>query len=188
MHTALAIKAYIYRKTLYTNWLISYLSDSIIGIVLEKHRDVVLVTGGTQGLGRQIVLEFLKRGVQRIVVFDIKEPAEKHRLDGVYYYQCDVSDKNEVLEMSEKVKSQIGIVTVVINNAGITSGKSFIDLSLEEIEKIIQVNLMSNFYINKAFLPDMLDLKRGYIITVASVLGYMSPSNLGMYFLKFYFR
>lgn len=178
MHFALVIKAQVYRQIVHANWLISFLSDSLIGVVLERHRDVVLVTGGSSGLGKEVVKEFQNRRVQRLVVFDINIPQEEDRLDGVYYYKCDVSDKKQIKELSEQVKNEVGIVTILINNAGITSGKSLVDLSNEEIERIIQVNLMSSFYLDKAFLPDMLLLKRGYIVTVASVLGYMSPANL----------
>lgn len=181
MHFALVIKAQLYRQIVHANWLISYLSDSLIGVVLERHRDVVLVTGGGSGLGKEIVKEFQKRRIQRLVVFDINIPNDDQKLEDVYYYKCDVSDKKQVMELSERVKNEVGIVTILVNNAGITSGKSLIDLSFEEIEKIIQVNLMSSFYLDKAFLPDMLILKRGYIITVASVLGYMSPANLSKF-------
>jgi len=178
MHLALVIRAQVYRQIVNANYLISFLSDSLIGTVLERHRDVILITGGTSGLGREIAKEFQKRRIPKLVVFDIKLPKENEKLKGISYYKCDVSDKEQVVEMCKKVKSDIGPVTVLINNAGITSGKSLIDLSYQEIEKIIQVNLMSSFYLDKALLPDMMEMNRGYIITVASVLGYMSPANL----------
>ena len=72
-------------------------------------------------------------------------------------------------------------MTILINNAGITTGKTLLDLSYDEIERTIQINLMSSFYTIKTFLPDMLLMQRGYIVTIASVLGYMSPARLSAY-------
>jgi short-subunit dehydrogenase len=157
-------------------------SNFLIGMIFDPARDIILVTGGASGLGKELAVLFRSKGAT-VIVFDLKIPDNETEdyVDGVNYYRCDVSNSEEVHNAAADVKSNIGIVTVLINNAGITTGENVLDLSFEMIESTIEVNLLSSFYTIKTFLPDMLDLKRGYIVTVGSTLGYMSPARLSAY-------
>ncbi|KAI5949612.1 hypothetical protein KGF54_005490 [Candida jiufengensis] len=153
-------------------------SDLLFGTVFEPKFDLVLVTGGCSGLGKELVSQLVDKN-SKVIVLDINIPEDKD--PNVIYYKCDVSNREDVLRIANEIQSTVGIVTVLINNAGITTGKTILDLSYLEIENIIQTNLMSSFYTIKAFLPNMLKLERGYIVTIASVLGYMSPARLSAY-------
>ncbi|VEU21878.1 DEKNAAC102854 [Brettanomyces naardenensis] len=157
-------------------------SDLVVGVLFDPLRDIVLITGGGSGLGKELASKFRSKKAT-VVVFDIKPPEEgtPDFVQGVTYVNCDVSDREAVLEKAEWVKQNVGVVTMLINNAGITMGKSLLELSFDEIETSLQVNLLSSFYTIKAFLPEMLNVKRGYIITVASTLGYLSPARLSAY-------
>ncbi|KAK6460949.1 hypothetical protein DFJ63DRAFT_289068 [Scheffersomyces coipomensis] len=158
-----------------------FLSNALIGNYFEPERDIVLITGGSSGLGKEIALKFIEKE-GKVIVLDIKIPdKEEDKIDGVIYYQCDVSNRLQVSMIQKQIKKEVGKVTILINNAGITTGKSLIDLSYEEIEKTIQINLLSSFYTIKTFLPDMIKMRRGYIVTIGSVLGYMSPARLSAY-------
>lgn len=154
------------------------LSDLIVGNYFEPQKDLVLITGGNGGLGKELVKLFTDRGA-KVIILDINEV--ENLPENVIFYKCDVSNREEVWKIHEQIEQDHGIVTILINNAGITQGKKLLDLSYEEIEKIISINLLSSFYTIKTFLPDMLSIKRGYIITVGSVLGYMSPARLSAY-------
>ncbi|KAH3664026.1 hypothetical protein OGAPHI_004740 [Ogataea philodendri] len=156
------------------------LSELLVGVTFDPYRDIVLITGGCGGLGRELALTF-SRAHAPVVVFDLNLPDPEEALPGVHYYECDVSNRKDVLDKSAQVIDEVGTITILINNAGITTGKTVLDLSFEEIEKTIEVNLLSSFYTIKAFLPHMLKIKRGYIVTVASTLGYMSPARLSVY-------
>lgn len=156
------------------------ISNAIIGNYFEPHRDIVLVTGGSNGLGKEIVQRLVSKKA-RVVVLDVTVPVKEEQLENVSYYKCDVSDRRQILQCQKKIKEEVGVVTILINNAGITTGKTLLDLSYDEIERTIQINLMSSFYTIKTFLPDMLHMQRGYIVTIASVLGYMSPARLSAY-------
>ena len=169
--------------TLYrANRLFLNTSNLIVGMLFDPEKDIVLVTGGASGLGFEIVNTFKRKGA-KVVVFDIVVPEinSKNYVDGVYYYKCDVSNVNEVRNCASEVLNNIGIVTILINNAGITTGETLLNLSFDKIEKTMAVNLLSSFYTIKTFLPDMLNIKRGYIVTIASTLGYMSPARLSAY-------
>lgn len=154
--------------------------DKILGTCFQADRDIVLITGGTNGLGRELVKEFSSRNTTTVVL-DLVLPNTSEAIKGVHYYQCDVSDNTQVSSCYDTIKSEIGQVSVLINNAGITEGKALIDLSANEIVKIVKVNLLSSFYTIQTFLPDMINARRGYIVTISSTLGYMSPANLSAY-------
>ncbi|KAI3405135.2 hypothetical protein KGF56_002091 [Candida oxycetoniae] len=156
------------------------LSELLIGNIYEPKIDIVLVTGGTNGLGREIVLQLASREA-KVVVLDLIIPADKDKVPGVVYFKCDVSNRQQVLDAQREINRDVGVVTVLINNAGIATGKTVLDLSFQEIERTIQINLISSFYTIKAFLPSMMLMKRGYIVTIASILGYMSPARLSAY-------
>lgn len=157
-------------------------ADRVVGTVFEPDKDTVLVTGGCAGLGKEIVKQLLKQRTYQIIVLDINIPKVKEPgFERVLYYHCDVSNFQNVLQTWRQIRCERGIVTVLINNAGFTRGDTLLNLSCEDIQKTIEVNLLSSFYTIKAVLPGMLAAKRGYIVTIASVLGYLSPARLSAY-------
>ncbi|ODV82278.1 NAD(P)-binding protein [Suhomyces tanzawaensis NRRL Y-17324] len=168
--------AFLYRY----NKQLRDVSDALMGNYFEAGRDIVLVTGGVSGLGREIVGKFAAKKA-RVIVLDIQSPTMEDRVENVHYYQCDVGNRNQLIEIHKKVIQEVGKPTVLINNAGIARGKSLVELEYAEIEQMIHTNLLASFYTIKLLLPDMLEQKRGYIVTIASVLGYMCPARLSVY-------
>lgn len=166
---------------LHVNKLARDILEAVLGNFYEPLKDVVMITGGSGGLGTEFVKAFSNRNTRAIVSVDINLPPDQDRIDGVHYYQCDVSDFQQVVDLQAKVQAEVGTVSILINNAAITIGKTLVDLLIEEIERVISINLLASFYTIKTFLPAMLQQKRGYIITVSSVLGYMSPAKLSAY-------
>lgn len=164
------------------NRVVLNLSNVLVGMTFEPDRDVVLITGGSGGLGRELAFLFHEAGT-RVAVFDVVVPDEysPNYVEGVDYFLCDVSNKDSIGAKAREVEDTIGPVTILINNAGITTGETLLQLTYAQIEKTMAVNLLSSFYTIKTFLPRMLEMKRGYIVTVASTLGYMSPARLSVY-------
>ncbi|KAK9239758.1 hypothetical protein V1525DRAFT_454729 [Lipomyces kononenkoae] len=142
---------------------------------LDPELDIALVTGGCNGLGANIVKRLRARKIP-VVVLDIADPED--RVEGVYYIKCDVSSREQVIDAADVIKQEIGDITVLINNAAITHGKTLVDLTFEEIERCMAVNLISQFYTVKACLPGMLKLRRGYFVIVSSVMAYIGPVKL----------
>lgn len=155
-------------------------SNAIFGHSFDPQRDIVLITGGCSGLGRELTLMFANKGAE-VAVLDIKLPEQSLQIPKVHYYQCDVGNRKNVYDTYKLIKLEIGNITILVNNAAIANDQSILELSFDDIEKTIEVNLMASFYTIKCFLPDMIRMKRGYIITIASVLGYMSPARLSAY-------
>ncbi|KAJ8143992.1 hypothetical protein OY671_002904 [Metschnikowia pulcherrima] len=163
-----------------TNQLLHDLSKRLIGHRLEPTRDLVVVTGGCSGLGKELVARLRHQGV-RVAVLDVQEIPVFERVDGAHYFKCDVSKVDDLKRCRKLIKSDLGPPSVLINNAAIMLGKNILDSTFDEVDKIIRVNLMSHFYTTKVFLPDMMTHHRGYIVTVASVLGLISPAQFAAY-------
>lgn len=159
---------------------IRHLAHMILGHSFEPLRDIVVVTGGTSGLGKEVVQQFVDKGA-RVAVLDICVPGPESAVPLARYYKCDVSNTSDIIECHKLIRHDLGRATVLVNNAGITAGKTVLQLGFDDIERTIRVNLLLSFYTIKVFLPDMLELHRGYIVTIGSVLGYMSPARLSAY-------
>ncbi|XP_071524250.1 epidermal retinol dehydrogenase 2-like isoform X2 [Panulirus ornatus] len=149
--------------------------------------DVVLVTGGASGIGRLICLKMAARGA-KIVTWDVNtaDNEETARLvvaaGGVCRpYSVDLCDRHAIYAAAAKVKQEVGKVDILINNAGIVTGKNFKDAPDDLIQKTFQVNIMSHFWTTKAFLGDMLASNKGHIVTVASLAGLAGVNKLADY-------
>ncbi|EGF99603.1 uncharacterized protein MELLADRAFT_45702 [Melampsora larici-populina 98AG31] len=159
-------------------WLLNYSSLAWLnktwrigwGDRIDWDHQIVLVTGGSDGLGR-VLVETLDLKNITLVVLDLKPFTTNPSESDVHYYQCDVSDPKAVEAVADRIKAEVGDPTIIINNAGVVNGKLIVDLNPNEVQRSFGVNVMSHFYLLKAFLPKMIELKQGHIVTVASVLG-----------------
>jgi len=148
----------------------------------------VLVTGGASGIGRQMARRLARLG-GNVIVWDIHEGnlskvLEELRRDtgrDAHGYVCDVSSREKVYEVAGRVKAEVGPVDVLINNAGVVSGKRFLELPDEKIVKTFEVNTLALFWTCKAFLPDMIARNAGHVVTVASSAGWVGVSRLSDY-------
>jgi all-trans-retinol dehydrogenase (NAD+) len=93
----------------------------------------------------------------------------------------DVSKKSSISENAEKCRQAHGYVTLLINNAGIVSGKTTLELSEPMIERTIAVNTTSHLYTIREFLPDMIKNKKGHIVSLASMAGLAGLPGLSDY-------
>ncbi|MBC8277810.1 MAG: SDR family oxidoreductase [FCB group bacterium] len=145
----------------------------------------VLITGAASGIGRQLALMMLERKAT-VVAWDV----DAERLDNLkqdsgsdklFTYQVDLTDRDSIYDTAEKVKAEAGLVDVLINNAGIVSGKPFLECTDEQIEATMQVNIMAHFWTVRAFLPDMLERNSGHIVTVSSAGGLIGTNKMADY-------
>ncbi|XP_071379112.1 epidermal retinol dehydrogenase 2-like [Centroberyx affinis] len=150
--------------------------------------EVVLITGAGSGIGRLMALEFAGLGTA-LVLWDInqegmKETARLAKERGairVHYYLCDCSDKTEVYRVADQVKREVGDVSILVNNAGIVTGKKFMDAPDSLIEKTMEVNTMAHFWTYKAFLPAMMANNHGHLVSIASSAGLIGVNGLADY-------
>ncbi len=137
----------------------------------------VVITGGARGMGRQMAMEVAWLG-GRVIVYDVAAEALEAVVDEVraaggeaYGYVCDVSDRREVYRVSGEVKARVGPADVVVNNAGIISGRRLLEIPDERIEAVFGVNVLALYWVTKAFLPEMIERNSGHIVTMASAAG-----------------
>jgi len=139
---------------------------------------IIVVTGGSSGVGELLANTLAVRNVS-VVVLDIK-PIQTENYN-IAYYKCDVSKWEEVEAVSKKIIEEIGQPTVIINNAGVVQGKLLLDLSPEDILQTFGVNTLAHFWTLKAFLPGLIEKKKGHIVTVSSVMGIQGVSQMTDY-------
>ncbi|KAG7236658.1 hypothetical protein INR49_000639 [Caranx melampygus] len=150
--------------------------------------EVVLITGAGSGIGRLMAQEFAALGTV-LVLWDInqegmKETTKLAKQSGasrVHSYLCDCSDKNEVYRVADQVKREVGDVSILVNNAGIVTGKKFMDAPDSLIEKTMEVNTMAHFWTYKAFLPAMIANNHGHLVSIASSAGLIGVNGLADY-------
>jgi len=139
---------------------------------------IIVITGGSSGIGELIANTCAVRNVT-VVVLDVKPIYTENY--NINYYQCDVSKWEEVQAVSKKIIEEIGHPTVLINNAGVVQGKSLIDLTPEDIQQTFSVNTLAQFWTLKAFLPGMIEQKKGHIVTMSSVAGMVGMAQMTDY-------
>jgi short-subunit dehydrogenase len=144
----------------------------------------VLITGAASGIGRLMALKAAAKGAN-LVLWDIDEAglaklvAEIRANSGrAFSYRCDVSRHQDVYRVAEQVRTDVGMVDVLINNAGVISGKPLLECSDEQIQRTMDVNTMAHFWTVRAFLPDMIRASRGHIVTIASAGGIIGVSRM----------
>jgi 3-oxoacyl-[acyl-carrier protein] reductase len=144
----------------------------------------VLVTGGSRGIGKAIVYKFSKAGYNVILNYNKSEEAAikiANELDNVKPFRADVSVRSEVEDMFDFIKKTYGYIDVLINNAGIAHYGLFQNVSLEDWNHMIGVNLTGVFNCAQLALPDMINRKNGKIINISSTWGMVGASNEVIY-------
>ena len=146
--------------------------------------EVVFLTGGAMGIGRQMALLLGAAGA-KVAIADLNmqgaedvaaEISEKGGIAFAVY--CNVAEYDSVREAANAVRERLGSPTILINNAGIVSGRKFLQNTIEAMERTIKVNLTAHLYTLKEFLPDMIRNDHGHVVTVASMAGYIGLSGM----------
>ena len=145
-----------------------------------------IVTGGASGIGLAIS-ERLARDGAKVSVFDLGDSAEQAakgiRDAGGDAIGCavDVSDRAQVDDAVARTRAELGPVLVLVNNAGKDGFDKFIDITTEEWERILAVNLTGAFHCTQSVLPDMLEAKWGRIVNISSSSGQTGSERMAHY-------
>jgi NAD(P)-dependent dehydrogenase (short-subunit alcohol dehydrogenase family) len=152
----------------------------------ERSR-VALVTGAGSGIGRAIAEKLGKEG-ERVVVNDLKGEAADEVVAGIKESggeaaaaPGDVSDPEAVQQIVVAAREAYGSPEILVNNAGFLQQKRFVDLTIEDFDRMIAVHLRGTFLCTRALLPEMLSRGSGIIVNVASQLGQIGGVELCHY-------
>ena len=139
---------------------------------------VVLVTGGVRGIGKSIALQFHKKGYRVCVTYSRDEESAKETAAlGLETYRVDVSKENEVVALFQK----IGKVDILVNNAGVSLIKQIQDVTYEEYNALMAVNMGGAFLCSREASKGMIDRQSGLIVNVSSVWGEVGGSCESVY-------
>jgi 2-hydroxycyclohexanecarboxyl-CoA dehydrogenase len=133
-----------------------------------------VVTGGGSGIGRACAEALAKAGAS-VAVWDLSgEGAAEtvRRIEaagaGGAAYAGDASDRDSIAAILTRIRADLGPVLILVNNAGITGFKAFLEITPQELERMYRINLMGPFFLTQAVLPDMLGAGWGRVINITS--------------------
>ena len=147
----------------------------------------VLITGAASGLGRMMAERFAEEGAH-LVLWDVNpegleavREALATQPGGVAVYTCDLSDREAIARTAKAVLNDHGPVDILINNAGIVSGKPLLEIPDAHIERTFAVNTLALFWMTRAFMPGMIAQGDGHIVTIASAGGIVGTARMTDY-------
>jgi len=155
---------------------------------MKIQNKVIVVTGGGNGIGRELVLELLRRGA-RVAAVDLNEVLLNETLalagsmrDRLSLHVLDITNKEGVEALPEKVIAAHGSVDGVINNAGIIQPFVTIkDLTYEQIQRVMHINFTGLLYMTKSFLPYLLKRPAAHIVNIGSMGGFLPVPGQTLY-------
>jgi 3-oxoacyl-[acyl-carrier protein] reductase len=146
---------------------------------MDKLRDrVAIITGGARGIGGAIATAFAAEGADVVIADRLGEDVAAPVIESVaasgrraVHVMTDVSDEASVRNMVDRAYGEFGEIDILVNDAGVFGQYFFHELTVEEWDRVIGVNLRGVFLCTRMVLPRMLDRGRGKVINVASQLG-----------------
>jgi 3-oxoacyl-[acyl-carrier protein] reductase len=147
---------------------------------------IAIVTGASQGIGKEVALALAKEGANVIVIDindNVKKVSEEIKSMGVksMAVKADVSNRKDIEKMSRDVLKTFGKVDILVNNAGIYPSVSFNEMKEEDWDKVMNVNLKGTFLCTKAVSESMIKKKSGSIINISSIAAMVGFNGLTHY-------
>ena len=145
---------------------------------------IVLITGGAGGIGREISVCFARHGYDVAIQYNAgKERAESLSTEisarfqvKAASFQADFAVESSISKLFDEVVSEFGAPDVLVNNAGISEQRLFTDVSHQEWQKMLNVNLSSAFYLSQCVAPYMIKKQKGAIVNISSMWGVAGAS------------
>jgi 3-oxoacyl-[acyl-carrier protein] reductase len=137
---------------------------------------VAIVTGAGRGIGREIALSLGRSGAEVVItdvsddIFDVAKQIEALGSKAMPI-KCDVTDPNQAVKVEEQVVEKYERIDILVNNAGIYPQKPFLEMTAEDWNQVLRINLNGVFHCTKAVLPKMVKQKYGKIVNMASIAG-----------------
>lgn len=148
---------------------------------------VALVTGASYGIGFAIATAFSEAGA-KIVFNDIRQELvdkglASYKAEGIeaHGYVCDVTDEAQVAELVAKIEKEVGVINILVNNAGIIKRIPMCEMKASEFRQVIDVDLNAPFIVSKAVIPSMIKNGGGKIINICSMMSELGRETVSAY-------
>lgn len=159
-----------------STWLSNGVTNNWTSDKYDWDREVVVVTGGSDGIGKIVVQLLAEKGI-KIAVLDVQDLTYEAP-PSVRFFKCDLSSPKAIAEAASSIRSTLGNPTVLVNNAGVARGKTILDSTEKDINLTFRVNSMSHYYLVQQFLPHMIKNNHGMVVTVASLAAYLTAPSM----------
>ena len=143
-----------------------------------EEKKVVVVTGASRGIGKEIALKYAENGYNVVINYvsdktNVEELEKEFKEKGAeaLIVKADVSKSEQVQEFIKAVIEKYGKIDVLVNNAGITRDMLLMRMKEEDFDKVIEINLKGTFLVTKEVVPYMMKKRDGKIISLSSVVG-----------------
>ena len=149
-----------------------------------SNQQFVAITGSAGGLGVEFTTQFIKKGFQ-VIGIDINQDKlskmEDHYKGHFHSYTCDISKQDNLLKVCNEIYQHFGVPKYWFNNAGIAYMKSFSQISPEEFDETININLMALVNATRFWIEKMEEKKEGTIVNLSSIAGHVPSPVLTSY-------
>ena len=149
---------------------------------------IAVVTGAASGIGKGIAIAFAREGADIVIADKVRKDGAAEVLAGItahgrksLFVQTDVSDEGSVQAMAKAALAEFSRVDILVNNAGIFTESLIENLSIEDWDRVMNVNLRGVFLCTRALIGQMLERRDGRIINIASQLGQIGGKSVGHY-------
>ncbi|KAI9724612.1 MAG: hypothetical protein M1828_003635 [Chrysothrix sp. TS-e1954] len=161
------------------NWLSRRAINNGVADTYDWTKEIVLITGGSDGIGKSIALMLASRDI-RVVVLDI-QPLTYDPPPTLTFHTCDITSTPSITSVASDITSTLGAPTVLINNAGVCRGKPLLSNTDTDLELTFAVNTLSHYKLARAFLPAMIASNHGMVVTMASSASWVTAPRMTEY-------
>ena len=148
---------------------------------------IALVTGGSRGIGFAIGCGLVKAGAKLAfngsTVASVEKAMADYAAQGIDArgYVCDVTNEKDVEDMVASIRSDLGVIDVLVNNAGIIRRVAMCDMDADEFRRVVDVDLNAPFIVSKACIPAMIEKGHGKIINICSMMSELGRETVSAY-------
>ena len=148
-----------------------------------------LITGGAYGIGFEIAKAFVAAGAKTVIFNNrnektLQQGLENYKeagIENVKGYLCDVTDEKQVAEMVRKIHEEVGQIDILVNNAGIIKRIPMHEMTREEFQQVIDIDLVGPYIVSAAVLSEMMERREGKIINICSMMSELGRETVSAY-------
>ena len=149
---------------------------------------VALVTGSTHGLGMAMAMGLGRAGATIVVNGNssqekVDNAVAEYKKEGItaFGYQFNVADEDQVIAADKKIEKEVGVIDILINNAGIIKRTPLVDMEVADFKQVVDIDLVSPFIVSKHVVRGMIERKSGKIINICSMMSELGRNTVGAY-------